>query len=194
MIAKGLDFPNVRLVGVISADTSLHLPDFRAAERTFTLVAQVAGRAGRGDHPGTVVVQTFSPDDRAIHFASRHDYVGFAEEELKIRAQMVLPPVSRMARIVVRDRDHVACHERARKIADHLAEANEREGLEVRLRGPMPCPIARIAEHHREQIELLAPPPSAASRLQKLLTTVRNRQAVHADAHVAIDVDPVSLL
>ncbi len=194
MIAKGLDFPNVRLVGVISADTSLHLPDFRAAERTFQLIAQVAGRAGRGDEPGEVLVQTFNPDDPTIALAARHDYEAFARRELDVRASAGLPPVARMVRIVVRDKNHVNCLDHARSLADLLQQVETEHGLAVRLRGPAPCPIARVADFHRQQIELIAQPPGAAGRLQRLLTIARNKGRLRADARTAIDVDPVSLL
>ncbi|MEO1236811.1 MAG: primosomal protein N', partial [Planctomycetota bacterium] len=116
MIAKGLDVPNVRLVGVVSGDTSLNFPDFRASERTFQLIAQVAGRAGRGEHRGRVVVQTFNPDDPAIRRAADHDYVGFAEEEIATRQAAGLPPVGRMARIVLRDTDPAANLRRATRL------------------------------------------------------------------------------
>ncbi|MFW6060157.1 MAG: replication restart helicase PriA [Phycisphaeraceae bacterium] len=191
MIAKGLDFPRVRLVGVISADTSLNMPDFRASERTFQLIAQVSGRAGRSEHPGRVIVQSFNIEDAAIQAAARHDYAGFAERELGFRAQVGLPPITRMARIVVRDRDHVTCTERAQVLAAALHESNEAQGHAVRVRGPVPCPIARIAGFHRQQIELIAPD---AAKLQRLLTTARNARALGSDAHTAVDVDPVALL
>ena len=191
MIAKGLDFPNVRLVGVISADTALHLPDFRAAERTFQLIAQVAGRAGRGREPGIVVVQTFNPDDETIKLAAAHDYEAFAQRELALRAEVGLPPCARMARIVVRHREHAACVAIADRLAGQLAGSNRDLGDRVQVHGPMPCPIARIAEHHRQQIELMAPDAAA---LQQLMTAVRNRHMLHADAHVAVDVDPVVLM
>ncbi len=102
MIAKGLDFPNVTLVGVINADTALHFPDFRAAERTFQLVTQVAGRTGRGERGGRVVVQTFSPDHPAIVAAQRHDYAMFANQELPLRREFAYPPIVSLIRIVVR--------------------------------------------------------------------------------------------
>ena len=191
MIAKGLDFPSVQLVGVISGDTSLHMPDFRAGERTFQLIAQVSGRAGRSETRGKVIVQSFSPQDPIIALAAQHDYEGFAQRELDLRRQVALPPIGRMARIVVRDRDHPACVERARTLADHLASFNEQLGNRVRLRGPMPCPIARIADHHRIQIELMA---DTAGPLQKLLTALRNTRLLISDAQTAVDVDPVSLL
>jgi primosomal protein N' (replication factor Y) len=194
MIAKGLDFPGVRLVGVISADTALHLPDFRASERTFQLISQVAGRSGRSEQPGRVVVQTFSPDDPAITLAAAHDYENFALREIALRAEVGLPPISRMARIVVRDKDHVACYENAKKLARHLEAANAELKTGIHMRGPMPCPIARIADYHRQQIELIAAPPNAAGKLQKLMTALRNSQLLISDAHTAVDVDPVALL
>ncbi len=194
MIAKGLDVENVRLVGVISGDTSLNFPDFRAAERTFQLIAQVAGRAGRGQHLGRVIVQTFNPDDPTIALAAKHDYLAFATRELAVRAEVGLPPVGRMARIVLRDTDHLANAARAHALAQQLHEADARLGLGVRLRGPAPCPIARIADHHRLQIEIIASPPRGAVEIQKLLTDVRNRHGLTSDTHTAVDVDPVSLL
>jgi len=194
MIAKGLDFPGVRLVGVISADTALHLPDFRASERTFQLISQVAGRCGRSDQPGKVVVQTFSPNDPAIVLAAQHDYETFAHREIALRAQVGLPPVTRMARIVVRDKDHLAGYENAKTLARHLEAANRQLGTEIRMRGPMPCPIARIADHHRQQIELISAPPNAAGKLQKLMTALRNSKLLISDAKTAVDVDPVALL
>ena len=191
MIAKGLDVANVRLVGVVSGDTSLNFPDFRASERTFQLIAQVAGRAGRGEHRGRVVVQSFNPDDPAIQLAAQHDYVAFARQEIQTRAQAGLPPAGRMARIVLRDTDHVANTKRAQELGHALRQANEQLNLHVRLRGPAVCPIARLADHHRQQIELIA--PDAAS-IQKLLTTLRNAGQLISDTHTAVDIDPVSLL
>ncbi|MAE67659.1 MAG: primosomal protein N' [Phycisphaeraceae bacterium] len=191
MIAKGLDYPNVRLVGVISADTALHLPDFRAAERTFSLIAQVAGRAGRGDEPGIVVVQTYSPEDVTIDLASRHDYAGFAQRELAIRREVGLPPVTRMARIVVRHLDLDKARQTAQALADTLALHNRHLDERVELGGPSPCPIARIAEHHRLQIEMTAPD---AATLQRLLTSVRNEKLLRADQHTAIDIDPLAMM
>src|SRR5690606_18476597 len=102
MIAKGLDFPNVTLVGVVQADTALHLPDFRAAERTFQLLVQVAGRTGRGDKRGQVLVQTFSPEHPVIQAAIRHDYHSFAQGELPNREMLGYPPYSEMVRLVIR--------------------------------------------------------------------------------------------
>ena len=116
MIAKGLDYPNVTLVGVISGDTALALPDFRAAERTFQLITQVAGRAGRGDSAGRVVLQTFLPDDPTIQFAIKQDFVGFAKTELSQRREVGLPPISRMVRVV-------SCATRIRKSSANIRKS-----------------------------------------------------------------------
>jgi len=202
MIAKGLDFPNVKLVGVISADTALHLPDFRAAERTFQLIAQVTGRAGRatGTQPGDTsggdlaIVQTFNPHDPTITLACQHDYPGFATRELELRRPVSLPPVGRMARIVLRHTDQAKAHAAAEQLADRLAEHREQLGSPVKLRGPSPCPLSRLGDHFRLQVELLAPPPNAAASLQKLLTAARNAGHVRSDTHMAVDVDPTHLL
>ncbi len=205
MIAKGLDFPNVGLVGVISADTALHMPDFRAAERTFGLIAQVSGRSGRSagndDHDGLgrVIVQTFNPDDPAITLAAAHDYEGFATREIALREQVGLPPIGRLARIVCRDEDPVAVVKRIADLAGHITHFNEALGHPVRIKGPMPCPVARVAGFHRHQIEMLAVPgeqvnETAAAMLQRLLTELRNAKVLQSDAHTAVDVDPVALL
>ncbi|MEM9166088.1 MAG: primosomal protein N' [Planctomycetota bacterium] len=189
MIAKGLDVPGVRLVGVISADTALTLPDFRASERTYQLVSQVAGRAGRGEHPGRVIVQTYEPDAEAIRLASRHDYTGFADAELRLRDSVKLPPVWRMARVVCRDRDE----RRAEGACSAIADAARPILTELggTLDGPMRCPIARIADHWRYAAELRAP---TADAIQRTLRALRDRGLVKADASTAVDVDPVSLM
>ncbi len=190
MIAKGLDFPDVRLIGVVNADTAIHLPDFRAAERTFQLVSQVAGRAGRSASSASarVIVQTMNPMERAIVCAAKHDFVGFAERELEGRQSAGLPPVSRMVRIVCRDEDPEAAFGRSRRIAESLRQLNE---AHLDVRGPMACPIGRIAGQTRVSVELLAP---SAGPLQRALTTLRNLDVARSDRHTAIDVDPVSLM
>lgn len=188
MIAKGLDFPNVRLVGVINADTSINLPDFRATERTFQLVNQVAGRCGRGADPGHVIVQTFNPEAPAIALAAAHDYEAFARRELEDRKRCKLPPWTRMARLVARDADFNACVEAAATIARRLRELADDS---IRVRGPAPCPISRIAGRHRHQVEVMA--PSAVS-LQELIVTARNEGLIRPGASLVVDVDPVALL
>lgn len=188
MISKGLDFPNVSLVGVLSADTALYLPDFRAEERTYQLVSQVAGRAGRGRTPGRVVVQTLNPHSAAITRASRHDYAGFAGDELAARRMAGLPPTVRMVRIVVRDEQHDKAHERALEVAELLREAGDER---VRVVGPMPCAISRIAGFYRFGIELTCPSPVP---MQEAMGRVRERGLLKSDSRVAIDVDPIWLM
>ena len=161
MLAKGLDFPGVRLVGVIDADTALHIPDFRSAERTFQLVSQVAGRAGRGAQPGLVIVQTMSPQNPAIVLAWQHRYTEFAAGELAIRVRSGLPPATRMARIVCKDESEA----RARRHAEDVASALRGEAARAKasLRGPDPCPLSRIAGEYRFAVEVIAPDASTLS-------------------------------
>lgn len=189
MISKGLDVANVRLVGVLSADTALNLPDFRAGERTFQLVSQVAGRAGRGAFAGEVIVQTFEPDAPAIRLAAAHDYETFARQELELRQGVGLPPATRMARVVCRDKDLSKARQAAETIAEACAPLVER-GL-VRLMGPMPCPIERIADHFRISIELTA---DDSGKLQTAMQSLRGRGVLLSDTRTAVDVDPLALL
>lgn len=196
MIAKGLDYPNVTLVGVISGDTALALPDFRASERTFQLITQVAGRAGRGDLPGRVVLQTFLPQDPAIQAAIKGDYAGWATTELADRRQIGLPPFARMVRIILRDQDEQKLHKLADDVAQQLQQALTMElqrdpALQIRLRGPMPCAINRIAGYHRQQIVMISP---RANSLQQLMARIRDQGVLSRTDRIAVDVDPVSLL
>ncbi|MBL8762541.1 MAG: primosomal protein N' [Phycisphaerae bacterium] len=197
MISKGLDFPNVRLVGVIDADTAMHLPDFRATERTFQLVSQVAGRAGRRDSRGTVIVQTMSPGHPAIQLAAKHDYRTFAEQELAIRARAGMPPATRMARIVTRDKDAGKARRRAEEVAAALREAvramsKAADGEAAVAVGPVaPCPIPRLHGQYRFGLEVVA---AGAGAIQRALHAMRSRGLLTSDAHTAVDVDPVALL
>ena len=190
MIAKGLDYPNVTLVGVVSGDTSLSLPDFRSAERAFQLITQVAGRAGRGDKPGRVALQTFMPDDETIRAALAHDYKRFADAELSQRADVGLPPFRRLVRVVVRDEDEGKCIARGEELVVELSEAVAAE-RGVELRGPMPCPISRISGYFRQQVLLYAPGPVP---LQRVLASARTDGSFATSSRIAVDVDPVSLL
>ncbi|MEN0019538.1 MAG: primosomal protein N' [Planctomycetota bacterium] len=188
MIAKGLDFPGVGLVGVVSADTSLNLPDFRAYERTFQLVSQVAGRAGRADAEGLVIVQTLEPNADPIRLAAAHDYKSFAESELAAREAAGYPPSARMARVVVRDKSLDKAQSRADAVAKLLRQSI---APGVRLDGPMPAPIARVADHHRIAIEIIGPTPGA---IRATLAAARDSGQFKSDAHTAVDVDPVALM
>jgi primosomal protein N' (replication factor Y) len=189
MIAKGLDFPNVRLVGVVNADTALNLPDFRASERTFQLVNQVAGRCGRGSSGGRAIVQTFQPDAAAIRLAAAHDFEGFAKQELETRKRFGLPPFKRMARVVVRHESETSARGIAQRIHDAMAALPEASGCAVR--GPHPCPITRVSDRFRMQVEVLAPDAAA---LQRLVTAARNAGTFPSGEVAAVDVDPVALM
>ncbi len=191
MIAKGLDYPNVTLVGVISGDTALSLPDFRASERTFQLITQVAGRAGRGDAAGRVVVQTFLPDDPTIRMALKQDYPAFAAAELANRREVGLPPFARMIRIIIRHQEKDELHKISQDLAEKLKAAGAGGESGVKMRGPMPCAIGRIAGFERSQILLSS---ERVEPLQKVLHAFREAGGLAKAEAVAVDVDPVSVL
>jgi primosomal protein N' (replication factor Y) len=192
MIAKGLDFPNVTVVGVVDADTGLHFPDFRAGERTFQLVAQVAGRTGRGPLGGRVYVQTRSPDHHAIRAAAVHSVAAFAAAELPLRAppNPPYPPRVGLVRFVVAGRDQARTGALAERVAAWLRRAAaERLDGALTVLGPAPCPIMRIKGRWRWHVLAKAP----ADEPRVLGRVVR---AWRAKAHraVTVDRDPVSLL
>jgi primosomal protein N' (replication factor Y) len=196
MIAKGLDFPNVTLVGVINADTGINLPDFRATERTFQLLTQVAGRAGRGVKGGEVVVQTALPEHYAITCAVEHDFLGFAERELEARLHPRYPPHARLVNVVVSGRDEVATQEAADSAAEWLQGLLRSRGLEddVELIGPAPCAIDRIRSRWRWHLLLRAESPSLLGRVATYLATHFRLPKGRADLRLAVDRDPVALL
>jgi len=191
MLAKGLHFPNVTLVGIISADTSLYLPDFRANERTFQLISQVAGRAGRSAKKGVVFVQTFLSNQPAIQFALSGDFDGFVKEELKHRNACNLPPYWRLAAISMRDRNFDKLETACKKMREKIDWINERDNLGAVVRGPMPAVISRIQHFHRMQIIIQAP---HAEHIQRLFADLRAAGPVRPTVKVAIDIDPVNLL
>jgi primosomal protein N' (replication factor Y) len=191
MLAKGLHFPNVTLVGIISADTSLYLPDFRSNERTFQLISQVAGRAGRSTKKGMVFVQTFLPNQPAIQFALRADFEGFVKEELKHRKACNLPPFWRLAVIIMRDRNFDKLDIASKRMREKIDGILEQDGLKALVRGPMPAVISRIQRFHRMQIIIQSP---EAAIMQQLFARLRAQLPVRPAVKVAIDVDPVNLL
>ncbi len=191
MLAKGLHFPNVTLVGIISADTSLYLPDFRANERTFQLISHVAGRAGRSAKKGKVFVQTFLPNQPAIQFALAGDFDGFVREELKHRKACNLPPFWRLAVIVLRDINFEKLETACKMMRERIDSVVARDGLRIVVRGPMPAVISRVQRFHRMQIIIQAP---QAKTIQGLFTSLRAAGPVRPTVKVAIDIDPVNLL
>jgi len=189
MVAKGHDFPAVTAVGVLSADTLLHFPDFRSGEKTFQLLAQVAGRAGRGEGAGTVQVQTFHPAHPAIRRAAAHDVAGFAAAELEFRRVFFYPPFCELAAVLVSAGDRERAAEAAREIAGALA-AHAASGRELRLSGPAPAPLERLQGRWRFQILLRAADRPAV--LAALEASVPERPP--AGVQIAVDVDPQDLL
>jgi primosomal protein N' (replication factor Y) len=194
MIAKGLDFPNVTLVGVVNADVGMNLPDFRASERTFQLLTQVAGRAGRGPAGGQVLVQTALPNHYVIRCAVQHDYLSFAQRELEERAHAAYPPHSRLANIVISGTVEAAVHEAADSAAHWTRNAlGQARTADVRLTGPAPCPIDRIRGRWRWHFLLRA---RSAKALGTICRHIQKHRLPHgkADLRLIIDRDPVTLL
>jgi len=190
MVAKGLDFPNVTLVGVISADIGLGLPDFRAAERTFQLLTQVAGRTGRGNEPGQVIVQTAMPEDPAILAASRHDVDGFAEDELRKREELGYPPFGKLVLIQLRGSENDVVRQAARTLA---VRASDLAQGKVEVLGPSEAPIPRINKQWRWHILLKG---TSSQSLRAIAKGVQESfKRMHSRfVQLSINVDPVSLI
>jgi primosomal protein N' (replication factor Y) len=189
MVAKGLNFPGVSLVGVLQADIGLHMPDFRAAEKTFQLVAQVAGRAGREDSSGEVVIQTYLPQEPCILTSALHAYDEFFHQEIASRRELRYPPFSRLARILITGRDETKTSGLAEQIAGALAAA---AGGRVTLLGPAPATIAKIDNGFRYSILLKS---DSAAALGTAAAALRSQGWLRrTDVRVAIDIDPLNML
>ena len=194
MVAKGLDFPNVTLVGVISADTELYFPDFRAGERTFQLLTQVAGRAGRKDKLGEVVIQTFSPDHYSLIFAKTHDYINFYNQEVHGRTELAYPPYSRIINILFKGPDL----NNVQKSAEAIAKRIEPKGL-FKMLGPSAAALSKIQGNYRWQILLMSLKQTDAGGVL-MKKNIRKALADYKKSHrikgvtISIDVDPVSIL
>jgi len=196
MIAKGLDFPNVTLVGVVNADTAMYLPDFRAAERTFQLIAQVAGRAGRGPAGGRVLVQTYNPEHPCVTLAARHDYVGFANTELEARQRHAYPPYSRMVRLVLRAGNDEQAKAAADQVNMRLKSAlthlsRQPAAAPVSVLGPAEAPLHRLRNQYRWHFQLLSPSSVSLHKVLRL-TLSGFKKPKHVD--LTVDVDPLSML
>lgn len=188
MIAKGLHFPNVTLVGIINADLALHLPDFRAGERTFQLLTQVAGRAGRGEEPGEVFVQTYTPFSPSIQFARHHDFAGYFEQELEFRERCDFPPFKHAVLITVRSEHEARASFSAETLARRLSEALPEEFTRS---APAPAPLEKLQGQYRFHILLRG---VAIVRLSRLLRETLDKLPFPEDVFVAVDVDPYQLL
>jgi primosomal protein N' (replication factor Y) len=216
MIAKGLDFPNVTLVGVVNADVGLHLPDFRSAERTFQLLAQVAGRAGRGEKGGLVLIQTFTPDHPCITLAAKHDFVSFAAQELVHRKQHHYPPYQRLARLIVRSEKEEAAAQFAETLAGafhdaikRIAASGRREPagqvvgheqpaqtdrllkMPVRILGPAECPVFRLNNFYRFHFQVQS---ADSAVLHEVLRAVLTVAKPPSNVEFQVDVDPFNML
>ncbi|MFN3532728.1 MAG: primosomal protein N' [Candidatus Brocadia sp.] len=191
MIAKGLDFPNVTLVGVVSADTILNLPDFRASERTFQLISQVAGRTGRGSKGGRVVVQSFNPRHYSITYAAAHDYEGFARKELEYRKQLNYPPFGKLARIVFRSPHEDKAKEKSSIVADKLKEFAKTSGSPLEILGPSPSPMTKINNLFRWHILLKA---QNHTNIHNALHAVTDMLKPSKIVQTMVDVDPYMMM
>ncbi len=190
MIAKGLDFPGVSVVGVVSADSSLHLPDYRASERTFQLLAQVAGRAGRGEIEGRIVVQTMSPDHPVIQHAKQHDFTSFANEEVELRRELGYPPYGRLIRCVFEDVEEAKAMGAASDCSDLLRDDLIDEDAMVL--GPAPCPIPLVRNRHRAH--LIVKTSGKGEALARTRWRLLQYASAHSRIRIGIDVDPVDML
>ncbi len=191
MIAKGHDFPNVTLVGVISVDAGLAMPDFRAAERTFQLITQVAGRAGRGDRAGRVLIQTFHPDHYALRHACAQDYLTFYEEEIRYRQNLSYPPFVSLASLLIHGEELGRTQAVAAELRRALDEANATERA-CRVLGPAPAPLARLRGEHRIQILIKS---RSRARLRQMLDLALAAVSPVCDLHaVNVEIDPVNLM
>jgi primosomal protein N' (replication factor Y) len=189
MIAKGHDIPNVTLVGVVSADVGLGVPDFRAAERTFQLLTQVAGRAGRGSTPGIVLIQTINPDHYAVRLAAAHDYRAFYEKEIHFRRMMHYPPFSAMANVLVRSEKQEVAMRMSSELAILLTPPPEK----LKIMGPAEAPVPRLKNEYRYQFLIKA---TSRKALNENLQSIRHfaQQRKWGATALVIDVDPLSLM
>lgn len=191
MVAKGLDFENVTLVGVIAADVALNLPDFRAAERTFQLICQVAGRAGRGHRRGTVYLQTYNPDHPAIVAARDQDYLAFFEHEIKDREDACYPPFYSLARLILSHEHEYEAETCGERIARRAEEAFAEVGAWGEILGPSPAPLSKLRDQFRYHLILRVP---GASLLMKVLKALDEKLTDDLRSGLTIDVDPVSMM
>jgi primosomal protein N' (replication factor Y) len=191
MIAKGLDFPDVTLVGVINADTGLHLPDFRAAERVFQLVTQVAGRTGRSERGGRVFVQSLAPEHYAVQCAQRHDFLGFAATELPNRRQFGYPPYGSMVRVIVKGIAESATDEFTGQVAEFLRARLPKDVEGLRILGPAPAPLAKLRGDFRFHLIVQA---ADLEPVPRALRTVRDELKPPDGVQWIVDVDPLDML
>ena len=193
MVAKGLDFPRVTLVGVISADTSLNIPDYRASERAFQLLTQVAGRAGRGESLGEVFVQTFDPEHESVEFASRHDYIGFYGQEIMARQQLGYPPFGFLANVVATDPVEARAIERISAVAQAIRHRIDSAGMRgvIEILGPVACPLSRLRNKYRQHLLVRS---KKRKPMIELLKDLLAEMPISDRMSLSVDIDPISML
>jgi primosomal protein N' (replication factor Y) len=189
MIAKGHDFPRVTLVGVVSADVGLGLADFRASERTFQLLTQVAGRAGRGEQPGEAIIQTLYPDHYSIQLACKQDYRAFFKREIDFRQKMRYPPHVSLVNTVVRARTYLAAMDDATDLVQRVRQSAGEKG-DVRVIGPAPAPLGKLRGEYR--VQFLVKGSNRKRVRESLHAAIASRPDV--DRRAIVDVDPLSVL
>jgi primosomal protein N' (replication factor Y) len=194
MLAKGHDFKRVGLVVVVSADVTMNLPDFRSAERTFQILTQVAGRAGRSDVPGKVLIQTHNPDHHALAYVAGHDFMGFYDVELALRQELGYPPFSRLGRVVVEARRREAAEQAARALAETAAGVARILKRKVEVMGPSRAPISRIRNVHRWHMILKGDSRRPlAPFVRECIARVASNASVE-NARFSVDIDPQSMM
>ena len=188
MVSKGLDFKNVTLVGVLAADISLNIPDYRSAERTYQIITQVSGRAGRGEKRGRVIVQTYTPNSNVLKYATDNDYEGMYKEEIKVRKYMNYPPFSKILLINGLSRDESRLKSFMKEVSENL-KIILNEYKEIELLGPVPCIVTRIKENYRWQIIIKG---NLNNEINKKIkdTLYQLNKSVYNEIRVSIDINP----
>jgi primosomal protein N' (replication factor Y) len=190
MVAKGLDFPNVSLVGIVDADSLLNLPDFRSGERCFQLLVQAAGRAGRSSTSGQVVIQTYNPDEPVIQMAARQDYSGFYNHEIRLRRLLKYPPFTHLLRVVFSAEWEDMVSNEAQSTAAYIADILDAKEDEILILGPAPCPINKIRNRFRHQLMVKC---NSLPLLRSIARYIINR-GTPKNVKIDIDLDPITTL
>jgi len=194
MLAKGHDFRSVGLVVVVNADVAMNLPDFRSGERTFQIVTQVAGRAGRGEVPGRVIVQTFNPGHHALAYAIAQDFKGFFGEELGLREQLRYPPFARLARVVFESRRECLARKAARDFRSVALRLRQASGAKVDVMGPSRAPVSRVKNVHRWHLLLKWDKAAGLSGFVRRCVAELEKEGLDGGVRIAVDVDPQAML
>jgi len=194
MVSKGLDFPNVSLVGVVVADTALNLPDFRASEQTFSLLTQVAGRSGRAEIVGEVIIQTYLPDHYCISSVKQHDYIGFYEKEIEARSTLEYPPYSHVATLLLRGEDEKDVIDASSAVRDYLETLQTERFSEVKILGPAPAPLSKIDGKYRWRFLLRCQNVDKICELLQLFNDERPKEIKSNVIEFVIDIDPTNTL